>query len=27
MFACDQGAVTWRYPHPEEGRGITWNFG
>jgi ferredoxin like protein len=27
MFACDQGAVTWRYPHPEEGKGVTWNFG
>lgn len=27
MFACDQGAVSWNYPHPEEGRGVTWNFG
>ena len=27
MYACDQGAVTWRYPDPETGRGVTWNFG
>jgi ferredoxin like protein len=27
MFACDQGAVTWRYPNPEDGRGVTWNYG
>ncbi len=27
MFACDQDAVTWRYPNPEDGRGITWNYG
>lgn len=27
MFACDQGAVEWNYPEPEEGRGVTWNFG
>ncbi|MEX1054743.1 MAG: 4Fe-4S binding protein [Rhodothermales bacterium] len=27
MYACDQGAVTWKYPDPEEGRGVTWNFG
>lgn len=27
MYACDQGAVTWNYPEPEIGRGVTWNFG
>lgn len=27
MYACDQGAVTWKYPDPEEGRGVNWNFG
>lgn len=27
MYACDQGAVTWRYPDPEAGRGVTWYFG
>lgn len=27
MYACDQGAVTWSYPDPEDGRGVTWNFG
>lgn len=27
MYACDQGAVAWSYPDPEQGRGVTWNFG
>lgn len=27
MYACDQGAVTWRYPDPEVGRGVNWNLG
>lgn len=27
MYACDQGAVSWNFPDPEEGRGITWNYG
>lgn len=27
MYACDQGAVTWRYPDPEAGRGVNWNLG
>jgi len=27
LYACDQGAVTWKYPHPEEGKGVNWNFG
>lgn len=27
MYACDQGAVAWEFPDPENGRGITWNFG
>ena len=27
MYACDQGAVTWRYPDPETGLGVTWNLG
>lgn len=27
MYACDQGAVTWEFPDPEIGRGVTWNFG
>ena len=27
LHACDQGAVTWRYPDPERGRGVTWNLG
>lgn len=27
LHACDQGAVTWRYPDPENGRGVTWHLG
>ena len=27
LYACDQGAVTWRFPHPEEGRGVNWSLG
>lgn len=27
MYACDQGAVSWNYPDPEEGRGVAWVFG
>lgn len=27
MYACDQGAVSWNYPDPETGRGVTWNLG
>ena len=27
MYACDQGAVKWEYPNPEDGRGVKWNFG
>jgi ferredoxin like protein len=27
LHACDQGAVTWRFPDPEEGRGVTWRMG
>ena len=27
MYACDQGAVAWRYPDPEYGRGVNWNLG
>ncbi len=27
MYACDQGAVDWNYPDPEEGMGVNWNFG
>lgn len=27
MYACDQGAVTWKYPDPEQGLGVTWNLG
>jgi ferredoxin like protein len=27
LYACDQGAVTWRYPDPESGRGVNYNFG
>ena len=27
LYACDQGAVSWEYPDPEEGRGVTWNYG
>lgn len=27
MYACDQGAVSWHYPDPETGRGVSWNFG
>lgn len=27
MYACDQGAVTWNYPDPETGFGVTWNMG
>ena len=27
LFACDQGAVSWKYPHPESGRGVNWMFG
>jgi ferredoxin like protein len=27
MYACDQGAVSWEFPDPEIGRGVTWNFG
>ena len=27
MYACDQGAVTWNYPHPEDGKGVNWTLG
>ena len=27
MYACDQGAVELRFPHPEEGKGVNWNLG
>jgi len=27
MYACDQGAVSWEFPDPEIGRGVTWNYG
>jgi len=27
LYACDQGAVTWRFPDPGSGRGVNWNFG
>ena len=27
LYACDQGAVTWRFPDPESGRGVNWSFG
>jgi len=27
LYACDQSAVTWRFPDPESGRGVNWNFG
>ena len=27
MYVCDQGAVAWKYPDPEIGRGVTWNLG
>ncbi|AEN73416.1 4Fe-4S ferredoxin iron-sulfur binding domain-containing protein [Rhodothermus marinus SG0.5JP17-172] len=27
MYACDQGAVSWHYPDPEQGRGVNWNYG
>jgi len=27
MYACDQGAVSWNYPHPEEGKGVNWTLG
>ncbi|MEX1010524.1 MAG: 4Fe-4S binding protein [Balneolaceae bacterium] len=27
MYVCDQGAVSWEFPDPEKGRGVTWNFG
>lgn len=27
MYACDQGAVSWEFPDPEVGRGVTWNYG
>lgn len=27
LYACDQGAVTWRFPDPEEGRGVNWSLG
>ena len=27
LYACDQGAVTWKYPDPEEGRGVNWALG
>jgi ferredoxin like protein len=27
LYACDQGAVTWRYPDPEAGRGVNWQLG
>lgn len=27
MYACDQGAVTWRNPDPESGRGVNWQLG
>jgi ferredoxin like protein len=26
-YDLDQGAVSWEYPDPEEGRGVTWNYG
>jgi ferredoxin like protein len=27
LYACDQGAVQWRFPHPESGRGVNWSLG
>lgn len=27
LYACDQGAVAWSYPDPEEGRGVNWSLG
>jgi ferredoxin like protein len=27
LYACDQGAVSWEYLDPEEGRGVAWNYG
>ncbi|MDZ7692636.1 MAG: hypothetical protein U5K69_16160 [Balneolaceae bacterium] len=27
MYACDQERSSWNYPDPEEGRGVTWNYG
>jgi len=27
LFVCDQGAVEWRYPDPEKGRGVNWSLG
>ncbi len=27
LYACDQGAVAWRYPDPEKGRGVNWSLG
>ena len=27
MYACDQGAVDWNFPDPENGRGVNWNYG
>ena len=27
MYACDQGAVRWKFPDPESGRGVNWALG
>ncbi|MDA1028358.1 MAG: 4Fe-4S binding protein [Bacteroidetes bacterium] len=27
MYACDQGAVSWNFPHPEDGKGVNWTLG
>jgi len=27
LYACDQGAVEWKNPDPEAGRGVNWNYG
>jgi ferredoxin like protein len=27
LYVCDQGAVTWKYPDPERGRGVNWALG
>jgi len=27
LYACDQGAVSWKYPDPQTGRGVNWSLG
>lgn len=27
LYACDQQAVSWSFPHPADGRGINWRQG